>query len=144
MTDPLSLGATAVAFIGIAGQVLQGCQYICDFVDDVREAPDDLLYFKTEIRGFRAAVLGFQRILQQFEHSANLETVAEQIGLALNSASLAINQLKTLIEKYEHNGKWDWWRDLKIARKKAQFVKCVENLGRAKADIALAQSSAVL
>jgi hypothetical protein len=52
--------------------------------------------------------------------------------------------LKTLIEKYEHNEKRDWWRDLKIARKKAQFVKCIENLGRAKADIALAQSSAVL
>ena len=123
---------------------MQGCQYICNFVDDVREAPDDLLYFRTEIKGFRAAVLGFQRILQRFEQSANLETVAEQIGLALNSASLAINQLKALLEKYEHDGKKDWWRDLKIARKKAQFVKCVENLGRAKADIALAQSSAVL
>jgi hypothetical protein len=52
--------------------------------------------------------------------------------------------LKTLIEKYEHDGKRDWWRDLKVARKKAQFVKFVENLGRAKADIALAQSSTVL
>jgi len=144
MTDPLSLGTSAVAFIGLAGQVLQGCQYICNFVDDVREASDDLRYFKREIKGFRAAVLGFQRILQRFEDSASLETVAEQIGLSLNSASLAINELKTLVEKYEHGGKRDWWRDLKVARKRAQFVKCIESLGRAKTDISLAQSSAVL
>jgi hypothetical protein len=102
MTDPLSLGAFAVAFIGIAGQVLQGCQYICNFVDDVREVPDDLNYFRAEIKGFRAAILGFQRILQRFEYSTNLETVAEQIRLAFNSASLAINQLKILTEKYEN------------------------------------------
>jgi hypothetical protein len=63
MTYPLSLGASTVAFIRIAGQILQGCQYIYNFVDDVREAPNDLLYFKTEIKGFRAAILGFQRIL---------------------------------------------------------------------------------
>jgi hypothetical protein len=144
MTDPLSLGASAVAFVGLAGQVLQGCQYICNFVDDVHDAPDDLHYFKTEINGFRAAVLGFQRILQRFEHSANLETVAEHIGFALNSASLAIKELKTLVEKHERDGKRDWCRGLKVATKKTQFVKCVENLGRAKADIAVAQSSAIL
>lgn len=144
MSDPLSLGASAVAFIGLAGQVLQGCQYISNFIDDIVEAHDDLQYFKTEVKTFRAAVLGFQRILQRFEHLTDLGTVAEQIGLALGSASLAINELKTLVEKYECDGKREWWRNLKVASNKALFIKRIENLGRAKADIALAQSSAVL
>ena len=64
--------------------------------------------------------------------------------LSLNAASLAINKLKTLVEKYVCDGKRNWQKDLKVVSKKGRFAKCIEDLGRAKADIALAQSSAVL
>jgi hypothetical protein len=144
MVDALSLGASAVAFISLVGQVLQGCQYICDFVDNVRDAPGDLRHFGAEIKGFRAAVLAFQDILQQFEHLMILEAVSAQIGFVLNSANLAINDLKSLVEKYESDRKRDWWKNIKIAKKKARFARCVERLGRAKADFALAQSNTSL
>lgn len=144
MMDPLSLGASAAAFISLIGQVLQGCQYICDFVDNVRDAPGDLQHFSAEVQSFRAAVLAFQDILQKFEHSTILEAVSVQVGFVLNSANLAINDLKFLVEKYERDKRRGWLKSIKIAKKKAKFAKCVERLGRAKTDIALAQSNTSL
>jgi len=144
MAEPLSLGASVLAFIGLAGQVLQGCDYICDFVNSVQEASGDITNLQVELRSFKVAVLGFQTLLRQFEPSWSLDVAAEQIGMALNASSLAISELKALIEKYEGDGHRDWWRGVKIARKRAKFVKCVDRLGRAKTDIAMAQSSAIL
>jgi hypothetical protein len=136
----LGLGASAVAFMGLTGQVLQGCHYICKFIDNVRDAQDDLHHYSTEITTFKSTVLGFQEVLRAIEPSAMIESSIQQALLALQSGSVAIEELKTPLRRYKHDGQRDWWKDIKVAQKRSQFAKCVGRLGEAKVNILLAQS----
>lgn len=36
---PLDVAAALVGFISLSGQVLQGCNYLCDFFADGKDAP---------------------------------------------------------------------------------------------------------
>lgn len=144
MADLLSVGASVVAFIGLSGQVLHGCEYVYNLINNVRDAPEDLQNLGVEVQDFRTAVLSFQRLLQQFVYSTNFEVASEQIGSALKSASLAINDLKHLVGMHTHDGRRDWWKNIKAQKRKSMFAKFVERLRKAKADIALTQSNAIL
>jgi hypothetical protein len=83
MAELFGLGASAIAFIGLAGQILQGCQYVRDLIDNIQDAPDNLRHYHTEIASFRSAVLGFQEVLQAIKPFARIENSAEQALLAL-------------------------------------------------------------
>ena len=59
---------------------------------------------------------------------------------ALESGSSVIKELQLLLRKYEHDGTRDLWKDLKFARRRSDFEKCVKKLEESKVDILLAQS----
>jgi hypothetical protein len=139
MAEVLGLGASAVAFTGLAGQILQGCHYICHFIDNIRDAPDDLKHYNLEINGFRSAVLGFQEILRDLGYSPEMKSSVKHAMQALESGSSLIKELQLLLRKYENDGTRDLWKDLKFARR-SDFEKCVKKLEESKADILLAQS----
>jgi hypothetical protein len=140
MAELLGLGASAIAFISLAGQVLQGCQYVHDFIDNTRDAPNELRHYHTEILHFKSAVLGFQEVLQAIKPFAKTENSAKQALLALQSGGTAINESKAFLQKLEQSGEWDLWRSIKVARKKSELAKYVARLGGAKVNILLAQS----
>jgi hypothetical protein len=137
----LGLGASVVAFIGLAGQVLQGCHYVCDFLDLTKSAPDDLQHLKNEIQGFRAAILVFQKLIGEVGRCARIENCAEQALHALRSGNVAIEELKVLILKLEHDGCMNWWKDIRVAGKRREFAKWIGRLGEAKLSLLLAQSN---
>ena len=140
MAELFGLGASAIAFIGLAGQVLQGCQHIHDFMNNVRDALDDLRHYHTEISSFKSVVLGFQEVLQAIKPFARIDNSAEQALLALQSGGTAINELKAILQKFERSGEKDLWRGIKLARKSSELAKHVARLGEAKVNILLAQS----
>jgi hypothetical protein len=140
MAELLGLGASAIAFIGLAGQVLQGCQYVHDFIDDVRDAPDDLRHHHTEISSFESVVLGFQEVLQAIQPFARIENPTKQALLALRSGGTSIDELKALLRRFEQSGERDLWRSIKLTRKRSELAKYVARLGEAKVNILLAQS----
>ena len=121
MAELFGLGASAIAFIGLAGQVLQGCQYVHDFIDNIRDAPDDLRHYHTEISSFRSAVLGFQEVLQAIKPFARIENSAEQALLALQSGGNAIDESKAFLQNFEQSGERELWRSIKLARKRRAF-----------------------
>jgi hypothetical protein len=139
MAELFGLGASAIAFIGLAGQVLQGCQYVHDFIDNIRDAPDGLRHYHTEISSFRSAVLGFQEVLQAIKPFARIENSAEQALLALQSGG-AIDDLKAFLQNFERSREKELWRSIKLARKRSELAKYVARLGEAKVNILLAQS----
>ncbi len=140
MSELLGLGASAVAFIGLAGQVLQGCQYIHGFIGNIQDAPDDLRYYYTEILSFRSAVLGFQKVLQAMRAYTRIENAAEQALFALQSGGTAIDESKAFLQSFEQSGERELWRSIKFARKRSELAKYAARLGEAKVNILLAQS----
>jgi hypothetical protein len=139
MAELFGLGASAIAFIGLAGQILQGCQYVRDLIDNIRDAPDNLRHYHTEIASFRSAVLGFQEVLQAIKPFARIENSAEQALLALQSGG-AIDDLKAFLQNFERSREKELWRSIKLARKRSKLAKYIARLGEAKANILLAQS----
>ena len=140
MAELFGLSASAIAFIGLAGQVLHGCQYVHDFLDNIRDAPDDLRHYHTEISSFSSAVLGFQEVLQAMKPFARIENSAEQALLALQSGGTTIDESKAFLQKVERFGERELWRSIKLARKRSELAKYVARLGEAKVNILLAQS----
>jgi hypothetical protein len=144
MAEALGVGASVVGFIGLAGQILQGCHYISTLFDDIKDAPETLLYLWTEIKAFRIVLQGFQQALQSMGQSTNIDAASEQVITALTTSSTTIRDLKALLDKHSHQGKRDWWKAFKVAVVKSIFMKHCDRLEKAKIDILLAQSSVVL
>lgn len=63
MAEAIALGASIVAFIGLAGQLAQGCSYVRTIIDDIIDASDDLRALQREIRLFEATIETFQKAL---------------------------------------------------------------------------------
>jgi hypothetical protein len=141
MAELIALSSSIVSFIALAGQVLHGCRFVVEFLDDVVDAPEDLAHLIAEVEGFRSAVLAFQSVLQQVHPAMNVQPVEEQINSALYSSSSIINDLKAFIKKHQREKRW---KALILARRKAKLVKYLDRLARAKADVSLAQASTSL
>jgi hypothetical protein len=101
----LGVGASVVSFIGFAGQILQGCHYISNLFDDIKDAPETLSYLGAEVKAFRIVLHGFQQALQSVGQSTNIDAASEQVLTALKTSSATIQDLKSLLEKYSHSGK---------------------------------------
>jgi hypothetical protein len=138
MAEVIALSSSIVSFIALAGQVLHGCRFVVEFFDDVVDAQDDLAHVVSEVEGFRSAVLAFQSVLQRVHPPIDIQPVEEQIKSALYSSSSVINDLNAFITKHRRERRW---KALTLARRKAKFVKYLDRLARAKADVSLAQAS---
>jgi hypothetical protein len=49
MADPLSTGASVVAFIDLAGQLLQGTWFLVNFFSVLKDTPDDVKALQREL-----------------------------------------------------------------------------------------------
>lgn len=58
MADPLSIGASVVAFIGLADRVIRAGQYC---IDSVKDAPNDIKMILGEVTSLRAIVESLDR-----------------------------------------------------------------------------------
>ncbi|KAN0112249.1 hypothetical protein V8E51_005200 [Hyaloscypha variabilis] len=114
--------------------------YVRDFIDNIRDAPDDLRRYNTEISSFRSAVLGFQEILQAIKPFARIDNSAEQALLALQSGGTVIDESKAFLQNFEQSRERELWRSIKLTRKRSELAKYVARLGEAKVNILLAQS----
>jgi hypothetical protein len=119
----LGVRSSVVSFIGLAGQILQGCHYISNLFDDIKDAPETLSYLRAEIKAFRIVIHGFQQALRSVGQSTNIDAASEQVLTALKTSSATIQDLKALLDKYSHSGKRDGWKILKVAVLRSTFVQ---------------------
>jgi hypothetical protein len=141
MAEAIGVGASIISFVALAGQVLHGCLFVSEFLENVHDAPDDMRHLTAELNTFRCAVLGFQGVLQQFDPSMDIQPAVEHIKVALHSSTSVIDELKSFVEKHQRK---NIWKDLRLATRKAKLSKYFDRMGRAKVDMGLAQASASL
>jgi hypothetical protein len=131
MAEAIGLGASVVAFIGLAGQVIQGCQYTHTILDDVKNAPDDIRSLHTEINLL-------DRTLETFNH----EVIGAETKLALDYCEEAMAGLLKLILKIRKTG--NSWSQIKFAFSKDKISKHISRVERAKGYISTAIASILL
>jgi hypothetical protein len=124
MTEAFGIAASALSVIGFAGQILQGCQSVVTFLDQIKDAPDDFRCFRTEVRIFQSLLKSYRDALYEVEDS-NDHDLWEQSMLVLAFSDEAVSGLQKLIKKYERITAP--WRSIGLA---FQTVKLEKHLGR--------------
>ncbi|EHK96419.1 hypothetical protein M7I_7868 [Glarea lozoyensis 74030] len=129
MAEAIGVGASVVAFIGLAGQVAQGCQYIRTLLDDIKDASEDVQ----------------SNTLQELADSGvAVEADAHALAtrLALSYSEEALELLQGLLAKTKDTGRI--WSKVRFASGKSKYAKHVSRIERAKGYIEAAHAGILL
>jgi hypothetical protein len=139
MAEALGLAASAASFVGLAGQILQGCQNIRTFLDDVKDASSDLQNLSQEVIAFESGLTTFKQLLDRIERDGyDISYTAEQVTQALNYSDQAVQGLQKLISKYKEGG-LTLWRQVGVAFRKDKLEKRSRSLEKAKLHLLITQ-----
>ena len=137
----MEVASSVVAFVGFAGQLLQGVSFIYDFLSDIRDAPEDIKHLNTRLALLRS-------ILQNMiVHSQAVCASSAMFGVVQEAMELVhkqINDLRDLIKDCSPSRsgqKAVIWSNLSIAFRKNNIAKCITNLDQAKDLLQMAQMS---
>ena len=93
--EAIAFGASVVGFIGLAGQILQGCLFVQDFLEALEDAPADIEALQSELLIFQTSLDKFQSTLNVVDDDA----VGEDVRLALEYSNKAISDLRKVVSK---------------------------------------------
>ncbi|TGO20355.1 hypothetical protein BPAE_0304g00100 [Botrytis paeoniae] len=136
----VSLGASVISFIGLTGQILHGCQFICDCFYDINSAPKEIIYILEQLKGFEKGLRTFQCTLEKVKECTDITESEDEIKLALELSESTIKDRQEFVNKYKRNRRNDWRKSFRFAKKKNIFNKYASRLYQAKIDIIGIQS----
>ena len=136
MAEALGVAGSIVGLIGLAGQILQGCKYIGNLLDSIRDAPNDLRELQREAKIFEQTSRRFQELLHDVEsiHDCSQLLNIDAI-LTMERSKDAVDEVWKLFGKYSGNGGKARWRSVKAAIAKDNIEKSVLRLYRARSDV---------
>ena len=93
--EAIAFGASVVGFIGLTGQILQGCLFVQGFLEALEDAPADIEALQSELLIFQTSLDKFQSTLNVVDDDA----IGEDVRLALEYSNKAINDLRKVVSK---------------------------------------------
>jgi hypothetical protein len=119
--------ASIAGFVGLAGQVLQGLRFLCDFFDDLNDLPEDVQSLSTELRILR-------KVVEEIEtRDANKYSALED---ALKYCKKCTEKLEAIVKSYDTSATKTrterLWKDMSVAFRSKKLGKYVERLKRAR------------
>ncbi|ERF75689.1 hypothetical protein EPUS_01519 [Endocarpon pusillum Z07020] len=97
----MDIAAGVVGFIGLSGQILQGCNYLCKTFSDAADAPDVIVAVSTELCAVRSRLEAFQHLLLEIQASAPAcLRVQQDPAVPLQSCQNAIQKVQSFVDKY--------------------------------------------
>ncbi|KAH8794135.1 hypothetical protein BGZ57DRAFT_749677 [Hyaloscypha finlandica] len=142
MAEAIGLGASVIAFIGLTGQVLQGCRYIQTILNDIDDVADDFRNLKTEVNLFELTIEGFKRALVDIADSGISQDQTAAVQIALDYADEAVSDVLKFIAKHKKLG--SKWSNIRLAFTKDKCAKYSSRMGRAKSYISAVQAGVLL
>jgi hypothetical protein len=142
--------AAVASFIGLTGQCLQGCNFLRNFFNNVRDAPQVIRDTAGELHLLILLLDAFRNILHgmQASHAATDCSGARSALLFLEEA---VSQLTKFVVKYASivapgTGRrlLKTWESLDHAWRRPQLKKHLQRLQQAKISLVVAQSNIVL
>lgn len=140
MAEALGIVASALSIVGFAGQILQGCQNICTFLDSFNDAPHDLRLFRTEVKMFHSLLESYRAALAEDDESVESERW-DIARLALDYSDEAVSELQKLVE---YSDKQSRWKNIIAVLRKDKFVKHLGRLEKAKGYILASRTNMAL
>jgi hypothetical protein len=101
VAEVLGVAASVVGILTFVGQVSQGCQHVCMFLNDAKDAPKYIKCFGGEVKLFYWVLLSFQKALTELESVGKLADMEDEVKLALGHSGEAMTKLKKLVIKCE-------------------------------------------
>ncbi|CAG8971653.1 hypothetical protein HYALB_00003121 [Hymenoscyphus albidus] len=142
MAEAISLGASIIAFIGLAGQIAQGCSYVRTLIDDIDDAPDDMRGLQREIRLYEGTNETFREALSNLEESGIPTQQSSYVQLALKFGNETLSNLTEFIERKTKSGRR--LGQVRFAFGKGKCAKHAEQIERAKEFLSMAQAGIIL
>jgi hypothetical protein len=97
----MDIAAATVSFVGLSGQLLQGCNYLCDFFSDVTDAPEVIVATSAELCSIRLQLEAFRRLLLEIQTSCPISfTVHQDPAVPLQNCQDAIQKLQKFIDRF--------------------------------------------
>ncbi|KAL9113026.1 MAG: hypothetical protein Q9187_007683, partial [Circinaria calcarea] len=137
----MDIAASVVAFVGIAGQLLQGVSIVYTFLSDVQDAPEEIQQLNAELNLLKMVL---EDMITYPQGICGSKEAFDNVGLAMEMVEGQVKKLKELVEKYNIKGvgrRKLVWSNINVAFRKKKFAKYVLNLDRARKLLAMAQSS---
>jgi hypothetical protein len=146
----MDVAAAVASFVGLVGQCLQGCNFLHDFFNNVRDAPQVIRNTAGELHLLILLLDAFRNILHgiQASHAATDISGARSALLCLEEA---VSRLTRFVVKYASiaapgTGRrfLKTWKSLDHAWRRRQLTKHLQRLQQAKISLVVAQSNIVL
>ena len=135
MAEPLSLGASVIGILSVAGHV---SKKLFDFIQNTREAPDQAHETLREVNDLRVILAQCQTLLSRNEQSSvpgASHLLVEDVATVITSCVLSFSKLERLLIEVETENelnvidrmKWAW-REKKLARITGRLISQKQSL----------------
>lgn len=136
----MDIAASVVAFVGIAGQLLQGVSTVYNFLSDVQDAPDEIQQLNAELNLLKTIL---ESMITYPEAICGSKEAFDSVGVAMEMVQNQVTKLKELVVKYNIKSigrRKLLWSNVNVAFRKKKFAKYILNLDRARKLLEMAQS----
>jgi hypothetical protein len=149
----MEVAAAIVGCVGLSGQILQGCNYLCNFFGDASDAPELIVTISAQLCAVRSGLQAFQLLLLELRaiSPASL-TLQQDPAVPLKLCQDAVQSLQTFVNKYADLSvstqpksagaqARKLWHKLDFARRGAQLKTHILQLEAAKSSLLDAKTS---
>ncbi|KAL9112886.1 MAG: hypothetical protein Q9227_002963 [Pyrenula ochraceoflavens] len=147
----MEFAAGVVGFIGLTGQILQGCNYLSSLFSNAKESPKIIQTVSLELQSFTSSLSHFKGLLVELEANPHLWPRGWHPEAALKSCDTAVTQLKAFVHKFPElhdSGNAESskhvrekWQRIMLAKEMAALQRYLSGLQHAKYDLELLQSN---
>lgn len=162
----MDIAAGVVGFVGLTGQILQGCNYLCDFFSNAAEAPELILRLANELSAVQSSLSSLHTSLQKIEANIprvhlqtsipaieNCKPIVEDLNrfvlehgelLSTSSTSHPTSVASTATSSSSRKRVRKAWQQIDVARKGSRLRDYTFRLEQAKTSLVLFQSEVAL
>jgi hypothetical protein len=97
---PLDVASALVSFIGLSGQVLQGCNYLSDFFADAKDAPATIKGISDHLEVIQPALSTLHATFLDLQAGSDSLSTLQDPTSALKSCEWAITELKAFADRH--------------------------------------------
>jgi hypothetical protein len=96
---PLDMASALVSFIGLSGQVLQGCNYLCDFFADAKDAPAIIKNISDHLEVIQPALSTIRVTFWDLQAISHSLPILQDPTPVLKNCESAIAELKAFVDR---------------------------------------------
>ncbi|KAK5320618.1 hypothetical protein LTR93_006830 [Exophiala xenobiotica] len=103
----MDIAGTVIGVVGLTGQILQGCNYICDFLRHAKDAPDSIRVLHTSVRNLIDVVGVVMNMAQNSDQQSNSMPASTYHLATLTECKSVVQDLEAFVRRFK-TGKGTW------------------------------------